>query len=211
MDLFQRLEWMTYDWRVRLAARLSPKPTTNLGFVFMDDDTVEQLGNGLLGGQSYGLLWPRLIYGRLVRELSIQGAKAVAFDVLFAELRPDHPLIEMPDQKRLASDDFFAQQIKLSGNVILAAQNAVVPHELFRTNAWGIGDISSEADSDGISRRVKAFKDYHIWNPLFKHLARERGLKLLLDRHRVTFLEPVTRQTNLTLEIDSNGFFRWKT
>ena len=45
----------------------------------MDDDTAEQLSNGLLNGESYGLLWPRLIYGRLLRELSIQGAKAIVF------------------------------------------------------------------------------------------------------------------------------------
>jgi adenylate cyclase len=71
-----------------------------------------------------------------------------------------------------------------------------------------MGDISNEADSDGISRRVSAFKDYYVWDPLFKNWARKNGLKLLLDPHQITFLEPVTRQTNLTLEVDSNGFFQ---
>ena len=31
------------------------------------------------------------------QELSEQGAKAVAFDVLFGELRPDHPPVQMAD------------------------------------------------------------------------------------------------------------------
>ena len=90
----ERLERISYDLRVR-AAQNSPAPVaTNLAFVAMDDASIAALRHGLLG-RPYGLYWPRHVYGRLVEELSAQGAKAIAFDVLFGELRPDHA----PDRK----------------------------------------------------------------------------------------------------------------
>ncbi|MEO8426341.1 MAG: adenylate/guanylate cyclase domain-containing protein [Verrucomicrobiota bacterium] len=207
-DIFQRLEWMTYDWRVRQANKFSP-PTTadNLGFVFADDDTVERLGNGLLE-ESYGLLWPRQIYGRLVRELSAEGVKAIGFDVLFGELRPDHPPIKMPDNTLLGSDQFFAEQIKLAGNVVLAAEKELFPTTLFQTNAWASADISVEKDADGISRRVKAFNDYRNWNPLFKSLSRQHHLNLVLAPDKVIFVDPDNRETELEVSIDRDGYFQ---
>ena len=64
---------------------------TNLAFVAIQDSSIAAVQSGRLG-YTYGLKWPRQVYGRLVEELSAQGAKAVAFDVQFGELRPDHPL-----------------------------------------------------------------------------------------------------------------------
>ena len=52
--------------------------------------------NGELG-YKFGLYWPRQVYGRVVHELAAQGAKAVALDVIFGELRPDHPPVQMLD------------------------------------------------------------------------------------------------------------------
>ena len=66
----------------------------------------------------FGLYWPRQVYGRVVEELSAQGAKAIAFDVLFGELRPDHPPVQMADGSFMESDDFFAAQMRRAGNVI---------------------------------------------------------------------------------------------
>jgi len=207
-DIFQRLEWMTYDWRVRQANKFSPQITAdNLGFVFADDDTVERLGSGLLE-ESYGLLWPRQIYGRLVRELSAQGVRAVGFDVLFGELRSDHPPIKMPDNITMSSDQFFAGQIKLAGNVVLAAEKDLVPAALFGTNAWAVADISGEADADGICRRVKAFNDYRNWNPLFKNLARQHHLKLVPESDKILFVDPKSREMELELSIDRDGYFQ---
>jgi hypothetical protein len=207
-DIFQRLEWMTYDWRVRQANKFSPSITAdNLGFVFADDDTVERLGGGLLE-ESYGLLWPRQIYGRLVRELSAEGGKAIGVDVLFGELRPDHPPIKMPDNTMLSSDQFFAEQIKLAGNVVLAAEKELVPAALFGTNAWAVADISVEKDADGISRHVTAFKYYRNWNPLFKSLARQHHCKLVLEPDKVLFVDPDNGKTELELSIDRDGYFQ---
>ncbi|HVV02558.1 MAG TPA: CHASE2 domain-containing protein, partial [Verrucomicrobiae bacterium] len=84
----ERLELMTYDMRVREAARSHPAVAPNLGFVFIDEESVRAVSNGSVGFR-FGLYWPRQVYGRLVDELNAQGAKAIAFDVIFGELRPD--------------------------------------------------------------------------------------------------------------------------
>ena len=97
LEIFEQPERMTYDWRVRQAAGGSPLIADNLGFVNISDDTIERLNDNSLGFR-YGLYWPRHVYGRVARELAKEGAKAVAFDVLFAGLRPDHATVPMPDE-----------------------------------------------------------------------------------------------------------------
>ena len=72
------------------ARRSSHTPTvaTNLGFVFIDDASIAFVRTNRSLGYQYGLYWPRQVYGRLVEELAAQGARAVALDVIFGELRP---------------------------------------------------------------------------------------------------------------------------
>ena len=83
---------MTYDWRARTAVNFPQPVATNLGFVTISDDSIAALNNGSLGFR-FGLYWPRQIYGRVLRELSAQGAQAVAFDVLFSGRRFDHTAV----------------------------------------------------------------------------------------------------------------------
>jgi class 3 adenylate cyclase/CHASE2 domain-containing sensor protein len=172
-DFFQRLEWMTYDLRVRRAAALSPAIVDNLGFVQINDDTIAVLSYGLLGTNlQAGLYWPRHIYGRVVRELARQGAKGVALDTVFGELRPDHPRVPLPNGGTMESDQFFALQLKEASNVVLAATKDLVPPIKFRANALALGDISNEPDADGVLRRVKAVQKYRVWHPLINQAAR---------------------------------------
>lgn len=206
-QIFQRLEWLSYDWRVREAARYTQTTASNLAFVFIDDDSLAELNEGKLLDESYGLLWPRHIYGRLVRELSAQKARIVGFDVLFDDLRPDHLPIELPDKTLLGSDQFFAEQLKKAGNVALATEKDVIPAPLFRTNAFAIGDISNETDQDGVLRRVQAFTICYEWSPLFRNLARRHHKKVVLETNRVQFFHAVTRQLELTIPIDDQGYF----
>jgi hypothetical protein len=46
---FQRLEWMSYDWRVRVANQWSPPVTDQLGFVYIGDDAIALFSEGKLG------------------------------------------------------------------------------------------------------------------------------------------------------------------
>ena len=59
-DVFERLEWMTYDMRAREAVKFAPTVSTNFGFVFISDDTIDRISKGLLG-KRYGLYWPRQV------------------------------------------------------------------------------------------------------------------------------------------------------
>ena len=111
LDFFDRLERITYDLRVRTSLHFPAPAATNLAFVAMEDSSIAAVKNGALG-YKFGLYWPRQVYGRLVEELSAQGAQTVAFDVLFGELRNDHPPVQMADGSLVESDDFFARQMR---------------------------------------------------------------------------------------------------
>jgi class 3 adenylate cyclase len=181
-DLINRLEWMTYDWRVRQASKRASALTNvapNLGYVACADDSVRTLLDGTLGPDfQYGLLWPRQLYGRLVRELKTQGAKVVAFDIMMLEARPDHPVVKLRDGSFVGSDDYFIQAAREAGNVLLAAIPGGVPPPQFRTNVLALGDILAETDSDSILRRARAFRDYRIWHPLIMRWATLEGIDL---------------------------------
>jgi adenylate cyclase len=163
LDFFERLERMTYDLRVRTAQKFPAPAASNLAFISIEESSITAVRSGKLG-YHFGLYWPRQVYGRLVEELSAQGAKTVAFDVLFGELRHDHPPVQMADGSLMESDDFFALQMHRAGNVLLAVETDLVPPDLFLTNALAPGDISTEKDSDGVLRRVRAFDNQGVWD-----------------------------------------------
>jgi class 3 adenylate cyclase len=209
-DFLERLERLTYDVRVRAAQNFPTPAATNLAFVSMEDSSIAAIKNGALG-YHYGLYWPRQVYGRAVEELSAQGAKAVAFDVLFGELRPDHPPVQMADGSLIESDDFFALQMRRAGNVLIARTPDVTPPGLFVTNALALGDISTEKDADGILRRVKAFHDFRQWHPLFQQLAADPEIGADLDHARFApgkILLPQSGTTNvIEISVDAENNF----
>ena len=201
LDFFERLERMTYDLRARTAQRFSAPAATNLAFVSMEESSINAVRNGSVGFH-FGLYWPREVYGRLVEELSEQGAKTVAFDVLFGELRPDHPLVQMADGGFVHSDDLFALQMRRAGNTVIAVTQDVTPPDLFETNALALGDISTEKDSDGILRRVKAFRIYRHWHPLFKKIEADPELGVDLRNAKFAPGKIILSQTGTTNTIE---------
>lgn len=212
LDLFTRLEHMTYDWRSRLALHFPSSVATNLGFVAIGDQSITALKDGSLGFR-YGLYWPRHVYGRVLRELSTQGAHAVAFDILFDGQRADHPTIPVslnqwpdfpafnslihPDQTNttyenqgdtlalVASDDFFAWQLNRCKTGLLAVEKGVLPYSVFESQALGIGDIAADKDTDGVLRRARAFQEYRQWHPAFRRVEAEDGYAV--DLNKVSF------------------------
>ena len=202
----ERLENITYDFRVRAAQNISSSAATNFAFVAMEDSSIREIRYGLLGKPGYGLYWPRHVYGRLVEELSAQGAQAIAFDVLFGELRPDHAAVQMADGGLIESDDFFALQMRQAGNVISAFTADVTPPDLFTTNCLALGDISTEKDSDGVLRRIKSFS--LKWHPAFKSAAHQfeadlENAQIFLDK----IILPLPGGTNFPVALDHNGNF----
>ncbi|HSY20427.1 MAG TPA: adenylate/guanylate cyclase domain-containing protein [Candidatus Acidoferrales bacterium] len=204
-DLLERAECMTYDLRVRHAQHFPAPAATNLAFVAMDDSSIAAIRHKLLG-LPYGLYWPRHVYGRVVEELSVQGAKSIAFDVLFGELRPDHAAVQMAGGGMMESDDFFALQTHQASNVIAAFTVDVTPPDLFATNSLALGDISTEKDSDGVLRRIKSFN--LKWHPAFKSAARQMDINLgdariLPDK----IILPLPNGTNYPVALDRDGNF----
>ena len=208
LPVAHRLEAMTYDWRVRLAERASPAVATNLGFVFVDDDSVKALLRGRDFPFRFGPLWPRQVYGFLVRELAAQGAEAVGFDVLFLEARPDHPPCRLAGGGSMGSDEFFAREIRSSGRVILAAEKSLPPWELFATNAWAVADITAGRDDDGVLRRVEAYHDLYYWHPLIRQAAEALDWDLEQVRILPGALEfSVSDGSWQRVELDARGCF----
>jgi class 3 adenylate cyclase/CHASE2 domain-containing sensor protein len=207
-SFLDELESKTYDLRVRNAQKFYAPVATNLAFVAMRDSSIKAISNGKLFGRShgYGLYWPRFIYGRMAEELSAEGARAIAFDVLFGELRPDHPPVEMADGTTIESDDFFAAQMWRAGNVVLAFTPKTVPADLFATNAAALGDISTERDSDGVLRRVRCFN--YDWHPVFILAASQLGFDLdhaRIETNKIVF--PLANGTNITINLERDGNF----
>jgi class 3 adenylate cyclase/CHASE2 domain-containing sensor protein len=200
-EFFEGLEYKTYDLRVRAAQKFPAPVASNLAFVAMEDSSIAAVNSGWVDGQKLGyhsgLYWQRQVYGRLVEELAAQRAKVAAFDVLFGELRPDHPPVHMVDGRLIESDDFFALQMRLAGNVLTAFTANVTLPPLFATNSLALGDISTEKDSDGVLRRLKSFN--LEWHPVFKSAAEQFGVDL--QTARIESGRIILTQTGSTNEI----------
>lgn len=184
LDFSERLERMTYDWRARTALYFPNPVATNLAFAQIDDKTIDAVKSGELGYR-FGLYWPRQVYGRLVQELAARGAETIAFDVLFGELREDHPSVRMSDESYMESDDYFASEMSRASNVLIAATTNLSPPDLFVTTAAGVGDISTDKDSDGILRRAKAFTWHRQWHPALRELAAKPGSGVNLQHAKI--------------------------
>lgn len=211
LEFFERLECISYDIRARQALHFSPRVATNLGFVYINEDSLRAVWNGSLGFR-FGLYWPRQVYGRVVDELSHQGTKATAFDVVFGELRPDHPPVMLSGggTNLPESDDFFARQMRQASNVIIALTKEVTPPALFLTNAMAVGDITTEKDADGILRRVQVFRFYTNWHSAFQQV--EANPEYGVDLTNVV-IQPtqITLRRNgandIKIPLDQNGDF----
>jgi class 3 adenylate cyclase/CHASE2 domain-containing sensor protein len=207
LGFFERLERITYDMRVREAVKFAPPVATNLGFVEINDESVVKVANGSLGFR-YGLFWPRLVYGRLVQELADQSAKAIALDVMFAELRPDHPSVQLADGSAGPdSDEFFALQMRQAGNVIIAATEKA-PAALFLDSALAPGDVVREHAET--LRRAKAFRVYRKWHPAFRQVEAAPEFGIDLSKARVEPRQVVLPRSNgevVNVPLDQDGNF----
>jgi class 3 adenylate cyclase len=202
---------MTYDMRARQALKLSPTVATNLGFVFISDASMDFVLTNSPIGYRYGLKWPRSVYGRLLEELAAQGARAVSLDIIFGELRPDHPPVHMADDRLVESDDFFALQMRRANNVILAVPEDLTPPPLFLTNALAMGDISTHKDyPEGILRRAQAFRISRKWHSAFRQLAADPGFGVDLRLARVEsgqVILPRSDADDIKVPLDQEGNF----
>ncbi|KAF0179251.1 MAG: Adenylate/guanylate cyclase [Limisphaerales bacterium] len=210
--VIEELEWKTYDLRARSALNRRPPCATNLGFVLISDNDIKNIADGS-GGEldyRYGLYWPRAVYGHLVSELKAQGAKLTAFDVLFGELRFDHPqVVVATNQAPLSSDEFFAARIREAGNVAIATSDGLAPNPLFLGNSLALGDISSERDSDGVLRHARAFRTVRFWHTVIERYAARYDFnpKLVLTGPTEILVPGTTQTLVIQIPIDTAQMF----
>ncbi|UNU23191.1 CHASE2 domain-containing protein [Microcoleus vaginatus] len=94
--------------------------------------------------QEYGQFpWPRNRYAQLLEALKKSPPTAVGFDILFLDPSP--------------KDDILAAAIAANGKVVLPRTPKEEPVASLKAVAAGVGHISQEADSDGITRESKIF------------------------------------------------------
>ena len=132
----------------RLFELRGPRPApTGVCVVAIDDDSYKVID------RDPTLAWPRGRHADLIRTLKREGAKAVAFDVLFLEPGADR-----------AQDDALAGALAEAGNVVLGASVEITedplykqaqnqePYERFAKAAAAIADVNIPTDSDGVIR-----------------------------------------------------------
>ncbi len=142
MSLGQVLE---HFWLDLLYVRRPPQPVpADILIVGIDEPSFQELG--------LAWPWPRRLHAALVDRLAAAGARAIVFDVVFADATTE------------ADDAMFAAAISRAGNVVLAQDLDVVndpqfsrrilvqPFKTFRQGARELGLAMVTPDADGVVR-----------------------------------------------------------
>lgn len=205
VDAFKRLEWMTFDWRTRVVQSLQMDETNRFTGVFIDDNSIRALNQGHYLGMRMRPPWPRRVYGDLVKNLDQLGARLVVFDILFPEKEPAWEAMYMDSGGgiRLSSDEYFGLTMKEAGNVVIAAEERLLPDSLFFRSAASVGHIQSAFDH-GVRRRFKPFitSEQFLWHPSVEHMSRALGFDLDLKER------PKPGETNLVFDLPGGGLYR---
>lgn len=161
---------MAYDYD-------EPRPPQDIIIVAIDDISLQPRHQGRWP-------WSRRTHAELIRRL--EGARVIAFDVIFSE-----PERVLPGQSGETPDEEFARAIREAGNVVLAAhratemeytgdrsdvrwgyrkpaapaplsiiqaENLMPPTEPLASAAAAIGYVDIDPDADGVYRRVEPLR-----------------------------------------------------
>lgn len=143
----------SYDASYRLSPGLGAPTNLPVVMVYLDRDSY------LREGRDPQELWDRNLHAALIRRLTTAGARAIVFDVVFADAGED-----------VRANRELAAAIQASGRVILAAElndwrrqtqetvhitalSPILPYEPFRAVAAGWGLASLRVDDDYTVRR----------------------------------------------------------
>ena len=113
--------------------------------VYLDEPTYEALR------QPLNEPWDRSLHAKLIDRLTAAGARAIVFDIVITD----------PMTNRPGADERFAEAMKRSGRVILAADNVKQddgshkvsrPFDLLYNAAAGVGSAETIPDADAVIR-----------------------------------------------------------
>ena len=109
-----------FDWRTRLAGSIrDAAPSPDIVLVNIDDDSLRRM-EPLVGRWP----WPRLVHASLIDYLAAGGAKAVLYDVLFAEADRSKFVVGESEWTGEESDEALVEATARAGNVIHVAEAA---------------------------------------------------------------------------------------
>jgi adenylate cyclase len=141
--VWDAIEWKVFDLFTSLAApQRSNHPIVILG---IDEPTFQDVG--------HQWPFPRSLHARLLERVRADGARGIAFDIVFAE----------PSQPK--EDEALAQAIRKAGNVVLASKqelthygnasvvSQVTPLQALLEAGAIAGDIGVDPDEDFVVRR----------------------------------------------------------
>lgn len=216
-----RLENVTWSWRVRLMARPGPN-TPRVRVILLDQNSLDWG----LREMKLPWPWPREVYAPLLDFCKRGGARAVAFDVLFTEpsymgVSDDEILGEaitrsVPFAGALALPRTETKTVTWPADVPayrpviegfesaaaalrpagLRARHAAFPNQDLKTRAKLLGNVSDFPDADGTFRRVTLLRVFD-GVPVFS-----LGLAPYLAEQRAAGREPSIRMQRQTLWID---------
>jgi diguanylate cyclase (GGDEF)-like protein len=184
----QRIDLLLYDYFLNLQDN---QVSDAVIVVAVDDASLNMLGQWP---------WSRRVHGQILDRLTDMGAKAVAFDILFAESETADP----------RADSAFAQAIERSDRTVLVVAPSnpgpempiteVLPITILAEAAAAVGHVDFEIDRDGLCRSfyIKAgISDAH-WPALSLALLQVAGVSPRLEQI----------DTNNDLEIEHLGWLR---
>jgi adenylate cyclase len=119
--LLRTAELKLYDWRIRATAGKHGGATGSDAIVLVqiDDDSLKRM-EPLVGRWP----WPRLVHASLIDYLADGGAKAVVYDVLFAEADRRRFMVGETEWTGEESDQALVDSTARAGNVIHVAEAA---------------------------------------------------------------------------------------
>ncbi len=159
--VFELYELQTYDWRCQVRG---PRPVSDrIVLIEIWNDALKELG-----------AWPfdREYHANLIQVLQQYGAKAVVFDVLFADPREHDDLVA--DAAKKAGNAYFAFAFadpKLSAGTFTATRLESDMAPGYRESARGSGFVNTKADMDGKRRRaipVISFEGKNYFQLMFR-------------------------------------------
>ncbi|MES9971200.1 MAG: EAL domain-containing protein [Candidatus Thiodiazotropha sp.] len=168
----QRMDLLLYDYFLNLQDN---RVSDQVLVVAIDDASLNSLGQWP---------WSRRVHGQILDRLSEMGAKAVAFDILFAES-------ETADSQ---ADKAFSQAIERNGKTVLVVApsnpgpempiSEVLPLSILAEAAAGVGHVDFEIDRDGLCRSFflnAGINDAH-WPALSLALTQVAGVSPLPEQ-----------------------------
>jgi adenylate cyclase len=133
------------DTLFQLRGQRTPPP--EICVVAIDDDSY-----GVIE-RDKALAWPRGLHAELIRTLKAEGARAVAFDVLFLDPGAD-PEQDTALQRALADTKFvvLGASMEMTADPLFNQAQLQEPYEAFGRAAAAVADVNLPTDSDGVIR-----------------------------------------------------------